>query len=225
MATVRALNHILRRKPFVVPSVPLSPTSSCCFTTGKMCRSSSQKSVSKIDESNTGGQVSTTFAEVVKENTKSAWYVSVIIAGVGVTAVMFYAIFRELFSGKSPNSVYSKALDRIMKDPKVLDALGEPIKAFGEENRRGRRRHVNHAVYVHNNKQYMRMQFYVQGLRKRGTVHLEVREDDAGDFVYRYLFIELEDMLRTVIVVEDNRAAEMQTNKIEDVAPFAFPLN
>ncbi|XP_015108577.1 mitochondrial import inner membrane translocase subunit Tim21 [Diachasma alloeum] len=225
MATVRALNHILRRKRFTVSSVPISSTSSCYFSTGGMCRSSNQKSLSKVDESNAGGQVSTTFAEVVKENTKSAWYVSVIIAGVGVTAVMFYAIFKELFSGKSPNSVYSKALDRIMKDPKVLDALGEPIKAFGEENRRGRRRHVSHTVYQHNGKQYMRMQFYVQGLRKRGTVHLEVREDDSGDFVYRYIFIQLEDMLRTVIIVEDNRASEMQTNKIEDVAPFAFPLN
>ncbi|XP_063983289.1 mitochondrial import inner membrane translocase subunit Tim21 [Diachasmimorpha longicaudata] len=224
MATIRAVNHILRRRPFALPGV-LTSSSSCYFGTGGIRQSSSQKSVSKVDESNAGGQLPTTFAEVVKENTKSAWYVSVIIAGVGVTAVMFYAIFRELFSGKSPNSVYSKALDRIMRDPKVLDALGEPIKAFGEENRRGRRRHVSHTVYMHNDKQYMRMQFYVQGLRKRGTVHLEVREDDSGNFVYRYLFLQLEDMLRSVIIVEDNRAAELQTNKIEDVAPFAFPLN
>lgn len=101
---------------------------------------------------------------------------SVIIAGVGVTALMFYAIFRELFSGKSPNSVYAKAVERCLQDPKILDALGEPVKAYGEESRRGRRGHVRHSLHTQNGVNHMRMQFYIQGIRKRGTVHLEVRE-------------------------------------------------
>lgn len=71
---------------------------------------------------------------------------SVIIAGVGVTGVMFYAIFRELFSSKSPNSVYAQALERCTNDPKVVDALGLPIKAYGEETRRGRRGHVRYRI-------------------------------------------------------------------------------
>lgn len=79
---------------------------------------------------------------IVKENTKSIGYLGVIIGGIGITAFMFYMIFDELFSNKSPNSVYSKALDRCIKHPKVTDALGEPIKAYGEESRRGRRSHI-----------------------------------------------------------------------------------
>lgn len=59
-----------------------------------------------------------------------------IIGGIGITAFMFYIIFDELFSSKSPNSVYSKALDRCIKHPKIIDALGEPIKAYGEMGRR-----------------------------------------------------------------------------------------
>lgn len=55
---------------------------------------------------------------------------------------MFYMIFNELFSSKSPNNIYSKALERCIKDPKVVNALGEPIKAYGEESRRGRRGHI-----------------------------------------------------------------------------------
>lgn len=82
------------------------------------------------------------FSFLVKENTKSAWYLSVIVAGVGVTAYIFWGIFRELFSGNSVNSIYSKAVDRCMNEPKVIDALGPPIKAYGEETRRGRRTHV-----------------------------------------------------------------------------------
>lgn len=79
----------------------------------------------------------------VKENTKSVGYLSVIIGGVGITGLMFYMIFNELFSSKSSNNVYSKALDECMKHPKVIDALGQPIKGYGEgRGRRGRRNHV-----------------------------------------------------------------------------------
>ena len=34
------------------------------------------------------------------------------------------------------------ASEKCIAHPKVQDLLGEPIKAFGEETRRGRRRHV-----------------------------------------------------------------------------------
>ncbi|OXU16719.1 hypothetical protein TSAR_004973 [Trichomalopsis sarcophagae] len=113
--------------------------------------------MTKSEQAESGGQVQVDFAEVVKENTKFTWYMTVIVAGIGVIAVMFYAIFRELFSKKSPNSVYSLALDRLMNDPKVIDALGSPIKAYGEETRRGRLGHVSHTSYEKNGVQYMRM--------------------------------------------------------------------
>jgi import inner membrane translocase subunit TIM21 len=80
----------------------------------------------------------------VKETAKTASYLGVILAGVGVTAVIFYQVFRELFSSKSPNSVYTTSLKKCCKDPRVIDSLGEPIKGFGEETRRGRRRHVRY---------------------------------------------------------------------------------
>lgn len=55
---------------------------------------------------------------------------------------MFYAILSELFSGQSPNSVYTEALKLCRSDPKLSDLLGEPIKGYGELSSRGRRRHV-----------------------------------------------------------------------------------
>ena len=87
-----------------------------------------------------GVQVS--FKTTVKETTKTASYMGVILLGVGVTGIMFYAIFSELFSGKSPNNVYSKALDRVINDTRIQDAIGTPISGYGEETSRGRRRHV-----------------------------------------------------------------------------------
>jgi len=141
----------------------------------------------------------------VKETAKTASYLGVILAGIGVTAVIFYQVFRELFSSKSPNSVYTTSLKKCRQDPRVIDSLGEPIKGFGEETRRGRRRHVSHLFYERDGINFLRMKYYIQGSRKRGTVHLEMRENDKGDFDYRYLFVQLDDYPRNTIIIEDNR--------------------
>ena len=61
--------------------------------------------------------------------------------GVGIIGYIFYFLFNELFSGKSPDGVYSKAYNDVTANTKVQDTLGEPIKGYGEETRRGRRRH------------------------------------------------------------------------------------
>ncbi|OXU28589.1 hypothetical protein TSAR_014373 [Trichomalopsis sarcophagae] len=230
MATTRALVYFIGRRHLMPCSVPITTIKANSYV--PLCVPQAfyadQKSITKSEQPESGGQVQVGFAEVVKENTKSAWYMSVIVAGIGVTAVMFYAIFRELFSKKSPNSVYSLALDRLMNDPKVTDALGSPIKAYGEETRRGRRGHVSHTSYEKNGVQHMRMKFYIQGQRKQGTVYLEVREDANGDWFYRYLFVQLKDMARSVIVLEDNREIENNVytspEEMHEMVPPGFKL-
>lgn len=114
--------------------------------------------------------------EKVKETTKTASYLGVILLGVTVTGTLFYAIFQELFSSKSPNNVYSKASKRCIADPRIEDKLGLPITAFGEESRRGRRQHVSHVVYEKDGKKHLRMKFYLKGTFNKGTVHLEMAE-------------------------------------------------
>ena len=97
---------------------------------------------SSLTESKSDGGLQTSFTKKAKENVKTASYGMVIVAGVGVTGIILYTIFQELFSGDSPNSLFQMASEKCIAHPKVQDMLGEPIKAFGEENRRGRRRHV-----------------------------------------------------------------------------------
>lgn len=48
--------------------------------------------------------------ERIKENTKTASYFGVIVFGIGVTGIIAFVVFRELFSSSSPNNVYSEAL-------------------------------------------------------------------------------------------------------------------
>lgn len=72
----------------------------------------------QINETSRRTEVSTDvrpLGEKIKENTKTATYTAVILAGVGVTAVMFWAICRELFSSSSPNNIYSDALERVLE--------------------------------------------------------------------------------------------------------------
>lgn len=115
--------------------------------------------------------------EKVKETTKTATYLSVILLGIGVTGSLIYAVFNELFSSKSPNNVYNKAVKRCLADTRVEDKLGLPITAYGEETRRGRRQHVSHLGFIGNDgRKHLRMRFYLQGSFQKGTVHLEMVE-------------------------------------------------
>lgn len=114
--------------------------------------------------------------EKVKETTKTVSYLGIILIGVGVTGVLFYSVFNELFSSKSPNNVYTKAMKRCINDTRVEDRLGYPITAFGEETRRGRRQHVSHLIYEKDGVKHMRMKFYLQGSRNKGTVQLDMAE-------------------------------------------------
>ncbi|XP_035912911.1 mitochondrial import inner membrane translocase subunit Tim21 [Anopheles stephensi] len=143
--------------------------------------------------------------ERVKENTKTASYMGVILLGVGVTGILFYVVFWELFSSDSPNNIYSEALERVKEEPRVKDALGAPIKGYGEESRRGRRTRVAHTKYVKDGVEFIRMQFHVQGFRNRGTVHLEKRKTESGGYEYRYLFVQLDYNPHSPIILEDNR--------------------
>ena len=51
----------------------------------------------------------------------------------------------------------------------------------------------------------IRVKFYLQGVRKRATAHLDAREDSSGQLATRFLLVQADDLLRTSIVVEDNR--------------------
>nr|CAD7413909.1 unnamed protein product [Timema poppensis] len=176
-------------------------------------KNTDKKSVASVKVSSEVGAPTT--YEQVKETTKTATYWGIVIAGFGLTGVLFYAIFNELFSSKSPNSVYGRSLERCLNEPRIKDALGEPIKGFGEETRRGRRRHVSHLNYERDGKKYLRMKFYLQGIRQKATVHLEMMENDRGKFEYRYLFAQLDDYPRNSIILEDNRYNEASSVDID----------
>jgi len=164
----------------------------------------SKKDVANVKQDNLP---QTSFSKNAKENVKTATYGGVVIAGIGVLGVVLYSLWDEMFSGNSPQSMYQAAADKCMNHEKVQDMLGEPIKSFGEETRRGRRRHVSYMDYVdENGRKGLRVQFYLQGLRKRATAQVDARDDGTGGKMKtRFIIVTADDLQRSTVVVEDNR--------------------
>ncbi len=147
-----------------------------------------------------------TVATKVKQAGKDATYTGIVLVGLGVTGLMFYAIGRELFSSQSPSGVYGNAFKECINNTEVSDSLGTPIKGYGETTRRGRRRHVSHHEFITDDgRKHMRMKFYIEGQFRKGTVHLEVVKSDSGAYEYRYLFVELDGYPQRSIILYDNR--------------------
>ncbi|KAK8753743.1 hypothetical protein OTU49_001408, partial [Cherax quadricarinatus] len=100
-----------------------------------------RKSVSKHVKADSGS-----FGQKAKEATRTTYYTTVVVLGVGVTGLMMYAIFKELLSSFSPQTVYSAAVEKCISHPRVIDFLGDSVKSYGEESRRGRRQHIRHLL-------------------------------------------------------------------------------
>lgn len=175
---------------------------------------SKSKNVGKQESGNSGSELDVarenpyanlTFGQKVKEAGKDVSYFGISLAALGMLGALFYYIGKELFSSESPNGVYSKALKRCANDSEVTVVLGHPIKGYGEETRRGRRRHVSHVEFEQDGRKHMRMKFYIQGSDRKAEVNLEVVKDDSGVYNYRYLFVQLDQFPYKTLILEDNR--------------------
>ncbi|XP_065064374.1 mitochondrial import inner membrane translocase subunit Tim21-like [Rhopilema esculentum] len=141
----------------------------------------------------------------VKQAGKDASYMGIVLVGFAVTGVLIWYVLSELLFSFSPNSVYSKALKVVKQNTSVLHAIGEPVKAYGEETSRGRRRRVSHQEYIVDGVNYMRVKFYIAGSKRKGTVHVDTKEISRGRFEFRYIFVELDGHPPETIIVEDRR--------------------
>ena len=102
-------------------------------------------------------------------------------------------LFQELFSSGSANNLYDRAVTKCQEHEKVVDLLGEPIKAFGEENRRGRRNRVSQMSYqTEGGRRGLRIQFYLQGVRNRARAEVDAREDETGVMMTRYIIVQVD---------------------------------
>ncbi|XP_065221799.1 mitochondrial import inner membrane translocase subunit Tim21 [Planococcus citri] len=215
------LNTVARSHRLPLPASP-EPKNTNIFVLLRRPYSTSKKPENKLVENVSGEQkaVQTTVIENIKETTKTVSYLGFVLVGFSIGLSVIFAICYELFSGKSPNKIYSKAFDYVSKDSRIQNVIGDQIKGFGEETRRGRRRHIAHVSYQKDGMNLLRMKFYIKGNRESGTVHLEMFENEKGKYEYRYLFVVTDGVNPKSIILEDNRykaSATAQGNAV------AFP--
>ncbi|XP_063779448.1 mitochondrial import inner membrane translocase subunit Tim21 [Pseudophryne corroboree] len=137
-------------------------------------------------------------------------YFIVALVGIGVTGGLFYVVLKELFSSSSPSKIYGNAFEKCRNHPEVIGAFGEPINAYGETTRRGRRQHVSSTEYFKGGAKCMRLKFYISGSepRMQGTVHVDVKENpQSKKYEFQYILVDVDTYPRRTIVVEDNRSS------------------
>lgn len=177
-------------------------TSTSCLATSNETPSNRKSITVNTGEKQISDHVKVT--ERIKQTTKDVTNISVILIGFGITCFIFYAVFKEFFSSKSPSTVFSHALKKCKNDPRVTEALGTPIKGHGEMTTRRRARHVSFVEYDNNGKTYLRVKFYLRGSKTSATVHCETDKSSPRS-EFRYLFVELDTFPHKVIIIEDNR--------------------
>ncbi|XP_043491543.1 mitochondrial import inner membrane translocase subunit Tim21 [Polistes fuscatus] len=202
MLPVRRLACILFRqnslasassKPYFCYNMTLNVKQSCWYST--------RKDLTKVDNKDAKNKVSTDFVEVVKQNTVSAGYLVIIAAGLTLFIYIGYSLLNELFSSNSPYGIYNRALQCCMKDSKVLDALGEPIKVYGEGRRR--RNHFSHGLYEKDGIVYLKLRFYMEGIRRKGIVYVEAK-NVSDNYELTQIYMKVDDVLGSVLIIDPN---------------------
>lgn len=180
-------------KPYFCYDMKLNVKQSCWYST--------RKDLTKVNSKDSNNKVSTDFVEVVKQNAVPAGYLVFIAAGLILFVYISYCLLNELFSSNSPYGIYKRALECCQKDSKVLDALGEPIKVYGEGRRR--RNHFSHGLYEKDGIVYLKLRFYMEGIRRKGIVYVEAK-NVSDNYELTHIYMKLDDILGSVLIIDPN---------------------
>ncbi|KAG8571377.1 hypothetical protein GDO81_011619 [Engystomops pustulosus] len=167
---------------FLLPHGARAPSIGCCgvqpFFTGRCLSQVREQEKRSSVQARTEGAPPLTTAQKVKRVGADITYLIVALIGAGITGGLFYVIFKELFSSSSPSKLYGNTFEKCRNHPEIIGAFGEPIKAFGETTKRGRRQHVASTEYFKDGLKCMRLKFYISGAEPKlqGVVHADFKE-------------------------------------------------
>lgn len=130
-----------------------------------------------------------------------------ILVGVGLTGVVGYFLFTEVFSTESKVTYFNRAFDRIREDQRCLELLGDKkkITAHGEETYNNWRRARPIASTERTDPQgnhHLMMQFYVEGPLNKGSAHIHlIKPPGQSEHHYKYFYVDVKGHSR--IYLED----------------------
>ncbi|ODA77674.1 hypothetical protein RJ55_06276 [Drechmeria coniospora] len=129
--------------------------------------------------------------------TQQSFNFGMIIVGLVLTSGVAYFMWTDVFSPDSKISQFNRAIDKIKKDPRCVELLGDSKKiiAHGEEtlNKWRRARPVASSEKTDSQgNQHLVMHFHVDGPLRNGIAQLHmIRRRGDGDYEYKYLFVDV----------------------------------
>ncbi|KKA30229.1 hypothetical protein TD95_003752 [Thielaviopsis punctulata] len=149
--------------------------------------------------------------EKTSRATQQTFNIGLVAVGVVLTGVLVYTLFDEVFSPESRVAQFSRAVSFVKKDARCTAILGDAsnIWAHGEEttNKWQRSRPVASTIEKdHHGVEHLVMQFYVEGDKAMGTVHLHMtRQPDSDDFEYKHLYLDVKGHSRIYIKRDETK--------------------
>ncbi|KAI1461560.1 import inner membrane translocase subunit tim-21, mitochondrial [Annulohypoxylon moriforme] len=135
--------------------------------------------------------------EKASRATQQTFNFGLVIVGLVLTGGVGYFLFQDVFSPESKTAYFSRAFDRVKKDPECVALLGNSKKiiAHGEEtmNKWRRARPIASTLTTDaQGVQHLRLNFYVEGPLNNGTVSAHLTKRPGRDeFEYQYLLVDV----------------------------------
>ncbi|KAI1447638.1 import inner membrane translocase subunit tim-21, mitochondrial [Annulohypoxylon stygium] len=135
--------------------------------------------------------------EKASRATQQTFNFGLVIVGLVLTGGVGYFLFQDVFSPESKTAYFSRAFDRVRKDPECVALLGnsKKIVAHGEEtmNKWRRARPISSTLSTDaQGTQHLIFNFYVEGPLNNGTVYGHLtRRPSQDEFQYKYLWVDV----------------------------------
>ncbi|POS81114.1 import inner membrane translocase subunit tim-21, mitochondrial [Diaporthe helianthi] len=135
-----------------------------------------------------------------------------ILVGVGLTGLVGYFLFTDVFSPESKTTHFNRAVDRIRKDYRCLELLGEgkTIRAHGEEthSRWARSRPIASTERTDpQGNHHLMMQFYLEGPLNNGSAHMHlIRYAGQSEHQYKYFYVDVKGHQRIYLENADTKS-------------------
>lgn len=136
-------------------------------------------------------------AEKAARATQQSFNFGMVVLGLVFTGSVGYFLWTDVFSPDSKISQFNRAVDRIKKDPRCIEVLGDAHKmtAHGNEtfNKWRRARPVASSERTDpRGNEHLVMHFHVDGPLRNGIAQLHmVKRRGESEYEYRYLFVDV----------------------------------
>ncbi|KAH8884729.1 TIM21-domain-containing protein [Thozetella sp. PMI_491] len=144
-----------------------------------------------------------------------------VLVGVALTGGVGYVLYSEVFSSDSKVAYFNRAVDRIKRDPRCIELLGnsKKITAYGEETyNKWRRARPIAATLTKDGRgvEHLKIHFNVQGPKGTGVVSMHlVKNPGQSEFEYKYLAVDVSGHQRIYLENADASAAKGGQSKSE----------